>query len=46
MEEVPIYLRFNGVSFGIHQKNVKYLRRNMMIDKPYKYLDKEGSAVL
>jgi len=45
-EEVPIYLRFNGVAFGIHQKNVKFLKRNMMLDKPYKYLDKEGSAVL
>jgi ABC-type transport system substrate-binding protein len=46
MEEVPLMLRFNSIAFGMHQKNVKNLKRNMFVDKPYKYLDKVGSPVL
>jgi ABC-type transport system substrate-binding protein len=45
-DEVPIFLRFNGLSFGMVQKNIHYLKRHMLIDKPYKYLDKVGSPVL
>jgi len=45
-EEVPVLLRFNGVAFGIYQKNVRNLKRHMFVDKPYKYLDKVGSPVL
>ena len=39
-------LRFNGLAFGMYQKNVRYLKRHMLIDKPYKYLDKQGSPTL
>jgi oligopeptide transport system substrate-binding protein len=41
-EEVPIFLRFNGVSFGMYQKNIHNFKRHMLVDKPYKYLDKHG----
>jgi oligopeptide transport system substrate-binding protein len=46
MEEVPLLLRYNGLAFGIYQKNVRNLKLNMMIGKGYKYLDKVGSPVL
>jgi len=42
-DEVPIFLRFNGVAFGMYQKNVRNLKRHMLLDKPYKYFDKVGS---
>ena len=45
-DEVPILLRYNGVAFGMYQKNVRNLKRHMLIDKPYKFLDKQGSPVL
>jgi hypothetical protein len=45
-DEVPIFLRFNGLSFGMVQKNIRYLKRHMLLDKPYKFLDKVGSPVL
>jgi ABC-type transport system substrate-binding protein len=45
-DEVPVLLRYNGISFGIYQKNVRNLKRNMLVDKPYKYLDKSGDPVL
>ena len=46
MDEVPLLLRYNGLAFGIYQKNVRNLKLNMMIGKGYKYLDKVGSPVL
>jgi ABC-type transport system substrate-binding protein len=45
-DEVPVFLRYNGLAFGMYQKNVRNLKRHMLIDKPYKYLDKVGSPVL
>jgi oligopeptide transport system substrate-binding protein len=45
-EEVPSYLRFNALAFGMYQKNVKLLKRHMLVDKPYKYFDKQGSPTL
>ena len=45
-DEVPILLRYDGIAFGIYQKNVRNMKRNMLVDKPYKYLDKVGSPVL
>jgi oligopeptide transport system substrate-binding protein len=44
-DEVPILLRFNGLAFGIYQKNVRNLKRHMLVEKGYKYLDKVGSPV-
>jgi hypothetical protein len=41
-----MYLRYNALAFGMYQRNVKYLKRHMLIDKPYKYIDKEGRATL
>jgi ABC-type transport system substrate-binding protein len=45
-EEAPLLLRYNGIAFGIYQKNVRNLKRHMFVEKPYKYLDKVGSPVL
>ena len=45
-DEVPLLLRFNGIAFGIYQKNVRNMKRHMLVDKPYKYLDKQGDPVL
>lgn len=45
-EEVPVLLRYDGIAFGIYQKNVRNMKRNMLVDKPYKYFDKVGSPVL
>jgi len=45
-EEVPVLLQYNGIAFGIYQRNVRYLKRHMLVDKPYKYLDKVGSPIL
>ena len=45
-EEVPLLLRFNGIAFGIYQKNIRNMKRHMLVDKPYKYLDKVGDPVL
>ncbi|MFP6624315.1 MAG: ABC transporter substrate-binding protein [Myxococcota bacterium] len=45
-EEVPLLLRYNGLAFGIYQRNVRNLKRHMFVPKGYKYLDKVGSPVL
>ncbi|MEE2673916.1 MAG: ABC transporter substrate-binding protein [Myxococcota bacterium] len=45
-DEVPLLLRFNGLAFGIYQRNVRNLKRHMLVEKAYKYLDKVGSPVL
>jgi ABC-type transport system substrate-binding protein len=45
-DEVPIFLRYNGLAFGMFQRNVLYLKRHMLVGKPYKYLDKRGSPIL
>lgn len=44
-DEVPLLLRFNGIAFGIYQKNVRNMKRHMLVEKGYKYLDKVGSPV-
>lgn len=38
-EEVPLILRYNPLAFGLVQKNVRNLQRNMMDEYPYMYLD-------
>ncbi|MBQ49968.1 MAG: ABC transporter substrate-binding protein [Zetaproteobacteria bacterium] len=38
-EEVPLILRYNYLGFGLMQKNVRNLKRNMMVEDPYKYLN-------
>ncbi len=45
-DEVPLLLRYNGIAFGIYQKNLHNLKRHMLVDKPYKYIDKVGEPVL
>lgn len=45
-EEVPILLRYNGIAFGIYQKDVRNMKRHMLVDKPYKYLDKYPDEAL
>lgn len=40
-EEVPLILRWNVLAFGLYQKRVKNMKRNMMMDTPFKYLDLE-----
>ncbi len=45
-DEVPLLLRFNTLAFGIYQKNVRNLKRHMLVEKGYKYLDKVGSPIL
>ena len=40
-DEVPVILRFNGIRFGLYQKKLRNLKRNMMIDAPYKFLAKQ-----
>ena len=45
-DEVPLLLRMNSIAFGIYQKNVQNMKRHMLIDKPYKFLDKQGDPVL
>jgi ABC-type transport system substrate-binding protein len=45
-DEVPVLLRYNAIAFGIYQRNLKNLKRHMLVEKPYKYLDKVGSPVL
>jgi oligopeptide transport system substrate-binding protein len=37
-EEAPIVLRWTPLAFGMYQKWVKNLKRNMMIDAPYKFI--------
>ena len=37
-EEVPVILRWNVLYFGLYQPTVRNLKRNVMIDAPYKYL--------
>ena len=39
MEEVPLILRNNRVSFGLYQPRLSNMKRNMMVDVPYKYLN-------
>ena len=41
-DEVPIILRYNGIRFGLHQKTLRNLKRNIMIDAPYKFLAKQS----
>ncbi|MGE4607610.1 MAG: ABC transporter substrate-binding protein [Myxococcota bacterium] len=36
-EEVPLVLRFNGLRFGLYQQWIGNMKRNIMLDKPYKY---------
>ena len=43
-EEVPLLLRYNSIAFGIYQKDVLNMKRHMLIDKPYKFLDKKIEA--
>ncbi|SMF72490.1 ABC transporter substrate-binding protein [Pseudobacteriovorax antillogorgiicola] len=38
-EEVPVLLVFNPLSFGLYQPNVANMKRNMMVEFPYKYLN-------
>lgn len=38
-EEAPVILRVNPLAFGLVQKNVRNLRRNMMDEFAYMYLD-------
>ena len=38
-EDLPILFTSNGIAFGMHQHWVKNLKRNMMVDAPYMYLD-------
>jgi len=38
-DEVPLILRFNALSFGLYQNRVGNLKRNIMIDAPFSYLD-------
>jgi ABC-type transport system substrate-binding protein len=37
-EEVPVILRFNRLVFGLYHPWVGNMKRNMMLDRPYKYL--------
>lgn len=38
-EDVPIIITWTPIAFGLHQRWLSNLKRNVMIDKPYKYLD-------
>lgn len=38
-EEVPVILLMNQIIMGLKQKNLKYFKRTMMDEYPYKYLD-------
>ncbi len=38
-EEVPLVLRNNRVYFGLYQSRVGNMKRNMMVDVPFKYLN-------
>lgn len=38
-EEVPLIPTFDQLAMGMIQKNVKYFKRNMMDEYPYKYFD-------
>jgi oligopeptide transport system substrate-binding protein len=37
-EEVPLILRFNSLRFGIYQQWIGNMKRNIMLDRPYKFL--------
>ncbi|MCH7708275.1 MAG: ABC transporter substrate-binding protein [Myxococcales bacterium] len=37
-EECPVILRYNRLVFGLYQPWVGNMKRNMMLDRPYKYL--------
>ena len=37
-EEVPMVLRFNVLRFGLYQNWIGNMKRNIMLDKPYKFL--------
>jgi len=36
-EEVPLVLRYNTLRFGLYQKWIGNMKRNIMLDRPYKY---------
>jgi ABC-type transport system substrate-binding protein len=41
-DEVPVILRFNGLSFGLYHPKLKNVKRNMMIDAPFRYFRVEN----
>ena len=43
-EDVPIIITWNPISFGMYQKWIGNLKRNMMVDSPYKYLNIDDAA--
>jgi len=43
-EDVPIVITWTPISVGMHQKWVKNLKRHMMVDLPFKYLDLDNAA--
>lgn len=38
-DEVPVLLIYNPLSFGLYQPNVGNMKRNMMVEFPYMYLN-------
>jgi oligopeptide transport system substrate-binding protein len=38
-DEVPIILRYNSLAFGLYHPHLKNVKRNMMIDAPYRFFD-------
>jgi oligopeptide transport system substrate-binding protein len=36
-EEVPLVLRFNSLRFGVYQQWIGNMKRNIMLDRPYKF---------
>lgn len=38
-EEVPLILRMNTIRFGLYQSRLTNMKRNMMVNAPYKYLN-------
>jgi ABC-type transport system substrate-binding protein len=43
-DEVPLILRFNALSFGLYQNRIGNLKRNIMLDAPFRFLDLEESS--
>jgi oligopeptide transport system substrate-binding protein len=40
-EEVPMYFRYTPITFGMYQKNLKNVKRNMMLATAFRYYNKD-----